>query len=164
MDLLLFFKRLSNGMDRLVNKIVFLIIIGMIISISLQIIFRVFFDALTWTEELARYLLVWATFLGTTLAYKRGMHISVTFLVNSFPKNIRKIVVVCSILFSIIFFIVSVLFGFRYMNMQAHQVSAALRFSMRWVYLVIPIGFIIMIIHGITAILEEVFGLEEVAR
>ncbi|WP_026894017.1 TRAP transporter small permease [Clostridiisalibacter paucivorans] len=164
MDLLLFFKRLSNGMDRLVNKIVFLIIIGMIISISLQIIFRVFFDALTWTEELARYLLVWATFLGTTLAYKRGMHISVTFLVNSFPKNIRKIIVVCSILFSIIFFIVSVLFGFRYMNMQAHQVSAALRVSMRWVYLVIPIGFIIMIIHGITAILEEVFGLEEVAR
>lgn len=164
MDLLLFFKRLSNGMDRLVNKIVFLIIIGMIISISLQIIFRVFFDALTWTEELARYLLVWATFLGTTLAYKRGMHISVTFLVNSFPKNIRKIVVVCSILFSIIFFIVSVLFGFRYMNMQAHQVSAALRVSMRWVYLVIPIGFIVMVIHGINAILEEVFGLEEVAK
>lgn len=162
MALLSFFRRLSDGVDSLVNKLVFLAIVAMIFSITFQIIFRVFFESLTWTEELSRYLLVWSTFLGATLAYKRGMHISVTFVVELFPKKMKKMIVILSILLSMIFFVVAVVFGLKYMNMQIFQVSAALRIPMKWVYMVIPIGFIVMIIHAITGILEELFEAKEV--
>ncbi|WP_416208223.1 TRAP transporter small permease [Halomonas sp.] len=62
----------------------------MIVSTTLQIVFRVFFDALAWSEEVSRYMLVWSTFLGATLAYKRSMHISVTFVRESFSQRVRK--------------------------------------------------------------------------
>lgn len=155
-------RTLSNSIDNFIMKAVFLSIVGMLLAITLQIIFRVFFDALTWTEELSRYLLVWSTFLGATLAYKRGMHISVTFCVNLFAKKMQKTVIIFSILLSMIFFAVVIVFGFKYMAMQALQVSAALRMPMKWVYIVIPMSFIVMSVHGVTAILEEIFDIKEV--
>jgi TRAP-type C4-dicarboxylate transport system permease small subunit len=155
-------RKLSDNIDSLIMKVVFVTIVGMIVSISLQIIFRVFFDALTWTEELSRYLLVWSTFLGATLAYKRSMHISVTFCVDLFKNTAKKIVIVFSIVLSLLFFVVVACFGIKYMLMQSTQVSAALRIPMRWVYIVIPISFIVMAVHGITGILDEIFKVKEV--
>ncbi|MBA1334168.1 MAG: hypothetical protein HPY66_1877 [Firmicutes bacterium] len=62
MALMLLFRRISDAIDQAISKIVFIAIAGMILSITMQIVFRVFFSALTWTEELSRYLLVWSTF------------------------------------------------------------------------------------------------------
>lgn len=155
-------RKLSDSIDYLIMKAVFVAVVGMIISISLQIIFRVFFHALTWTEELSRYLLVWATFLGSTLAYKRSMHISVTFCVDLFKNTAKKIVIVFSILLSLLFFLVVAYFGVKYMGMQSRQVSAALRIPMKWVYIVIPVSFIVMAIHGIRGIYDELFKAKEV--
>ncbi len=156
-----FLRRFSDGLDLLIKRIVFLTIVGMIVSISLQIIFRVFFESLTWTEELSRYLLVWSTFLGATMAYKRGMHISVTFVIDAFPSRFKKIVTVSSIVLSLVFFVISINFGIKLMTVQIFQISPALRLPMRWVYVGIPISFFIMLIHGLTAALEELLKNKE---
>lgn len=158
MQLISYFKRLSDAIDRIVTWIVFIAIAGMILTITLQIITRVFFEALTWSEELSRYLLVWSSFFAATLAYKRGMHISVTFGIDRFPQKFRKYFIIFSIMLSMIFFAVSMNYGFKLMSLQAVQVSAALRLPMRWVYLAIPVSFLIMIIHGVSAALEECFS------
>ncbi len=157
MKVLSIFKRTSDFLDSIVMKLVFASIVGMILSISFQIFFRVFFNALTWTEEVSRYLLVWSTFLASTLAYKRNMHISVTVFVDVFKKRSRKIIVALSILLSLIFFSTIALYGYKYMAMQSAQVSAAMRMPMKWIYIVIPVSSIIMFIHGITLMLEEIF-------
>jgi len=34
-------------------------------------------DSLSWSEELARYLMVWATFIGASIGVKRGSHVGV---------------------------------------------------------------------------------------
>jgi TRAP-type C4-dicarboxylate transport system permease small subunit len=36
-------------------------------------------DSLAWTEEIARYLLMWVTFIGAAVAMRRGTHIAVEF-------------------------------------------------------------------------------------
>lgn len=155
MQVVVFFKRFSDGLDLVIKKMVFLIIVGMITAISLQIIFRVFFEALVWTEELSRYLLVWGTFLGAAMVYKRGMHIAVTFVVNALPPKLKRITRMSSIILSIIFFVVSIYASVDLMSGQIFQVSPALRLPMRWVYVGIPVSFFAMLIHGVTIALEE---------
>lgn len=157
-----FFKWLSDALDSIVTKVVFTTIAGMILTITLQIIFRVFFESLTWTEELSRYLLVWSTFLGATMAYKRGMHISVTFFVDLFSPRIKKAIIIFSVILSMLFFVVSINFGIKLMTLQIFQISPALRLPMRWVYLGLPISFLIMLIHGFSIVLEELFGIKGV--
>ncbi|SDJ92443.1 TRAP transporter small permease [Natronincola ferrireducens] len=162
MKLSYYFRRFSDGLDWFITRMVFLGIIGMIVSISLQIIFRVFFNALVWTEEAARYLLVWSSFLGATLAYKRKMHIAVTFGVDLLPSSLKKPVVLLSIVLSMLFFGVSAYYGFKLISMQVYQLSPALRLPMKYIYLGIPLSFIVMFIHGISLILDNIFPQGEV--
>jgi len=154
-------KKISDLLDSIILRIVFLLIVGMIVSITLQIVCRVFFDALPWTEEVARYLLVWSTFLGATLAYKRGSHISVTVLIDLFKGKGKKIFTIANIISSLVFFAVIIRYGFKYMSLQATQVSAALRIPIKYVYLVIPVSFIVMVIHGLSTLLNEMLPEEE---
>lgn len=152
MKLLALFEGISNRVDRMVRWVLFLLILGMITAITLQILFRVFFDSLVWTEEISRYLLVWSTFLGATMAYYRGMHINVTFVVDAMPQKIQKSVQTLAILASMVFFALAIKYGIDYMTIQIFQVSAALRVPMKWVYLVMPLSFAIMFLHGLTGI------------
>lgn len=155
MTILAIFRKISDCIDTFIYKIVFLSIFGMILAISLQIIFRVFFESLTWTEELARYLLVWSTFLGATLAYKRGMHIAVTFVRDAFPKKIQKCILILSAAIILVFCFVVIAFGIKLMILQKVQLSPALRLPMRWVYVVLPASFGVISIYGITELLEQ---------
>lgn len=63
--------------------------IMMVVCVFSQVLFRYAFRiSAPWTEELARFTFVWATFLGAGIAFAEGGHISVQFLVNKF-KTVR---------------------------------------------------------------------------
>ncbi len=157
MKLSYYLEKASDLVDRIVIGIVFLDIVAMIVFISLQIVFRVFFKALVWTEEATRYLLVWASFLGASLAYKRGMHIAVTAGIDALPKLLKKPVTLLSTLCSILFFGVCAYYGFELMAVQGLQLSPALRLPMKYVYLGIPLSFIIMTLHGLDIAVKGLF-------
>ncbi|WP_084604891.1 TRAP transporter small permease [Desulfonatronum thioautotrophicum] len=147
----------SGLVDAVVGVLAFCALTGMLVIITLQIVFRVFFQALPWSEELSRYLLVWTTFLGATMAYRRGIHIAVTFLVDSMPALLRRLVRIIAVLASLIFFGTAMFYAVRYMQLQSFQVTASLRLPMPYVYAVMPVAFGVMILHGLHALLLELF-------
>ncbi len=156
-------SKLSNAIDRAMVGMVFLIVAAMVIVTTLQVVFRVAFNALTWSEELSRYLLVWGTFFGATLAYKRGNHIAVTFIIDFFPTRLRVWFNVFTYLLSLAFFVVVAQQGLNMISMQVFQVSPALGLPMQYVYWSIPLSLGIMIIHsfaGIANELQKAFGKE----
>ncbi|KXF78506.1 hypothetical protein ATN84_01545 [Paramesorhizobium deserti] len=56
----------------------FAIFWGMAVIVFLQFFTRyILNDSFAWTEEIARYLLMWITFIGAAIAMRRGTHISV---------------------------------------------------------------------------------------
>lgn len=44
-------------------------------------------DSMAWTEEIARYLLIWVTFIGAAIAVRRGTHISVEAVLHFIPAR-----------------------------------------------------------------------------
>lgn len=150
-----FVKTLSNHLDRIARFLLFAAIVAMTLFITLQIIFRVFFTALSWTEELSRYLLVWSTFIGASVAFKKGAHISVSFVMDMLPLKTRKALYVLSTVLMAIFFLVSVWYGFLLMKLQVFQISPAMGIKMRYVYTIIPVSFIVMFIHLLYEFLEQ---------
>ena len=154
---------LSHVLDRAMVGMVFLIMAGLVIVTTLQVVFRVAFNALTWSEEMSRYLLVWGTFFGATLAYKRGNHIAVTFVIDFFPTKFRVWFNILTYLLSLAFCYIVVQQGLSMIQMQVFQVSPALQLPMKYVYWSIPVSFGIMIIHtfaGITDELHKALGKE----
>lgn len=156
MRLLQTLRTLSARVDGVVTIAALCALLAMLVAITLQIVFRVFFQALPWSEELSRYLLVWTTFLGATMAYRRGLHIAVTFLVQSFPPLLARLARITTIVLSLLFFSVTIWYAMRFMQIQSFQVSASMRLPMPYVYAVIPFSLAVMALHGLHALAAEI--------
>lgn len=161
-----FLNAASDYTDKATVGLVFLIMCVMVAVTTLQVICRVFFAALTWSEELSRYLLVWGTFFAATLAYKRGNHIAITFVIEAFPKKIHALFVIISYLLSLVFFATAAYFGVEMIQMQVFQISPAMSIPMKYIYYSIPISMIIMMLHalaGIAGRIRQIASKEEAA-
>lgn len=63
-----------------------MVLILMVLVVVLQVIFRYFGNPLSWSEEVARWTMIWVTFAGASYAFKNGGLIRVEFFVNKYFK------------------------------------------------------------------------------
>ncbi len=150
--------KLSDLLDRAAEVIIVLMLGAMVVITGAQIVCRIFFTSLSWSEEATRYLLIWSTLLGAGCVYKHGGHISITILMDSLKGAAGKTLQILVHLICFVLFLVIVRYGILYFGKQGSQVSAALRLPMRYVYTCIPIGAAIMAFHALDAVLGILFG------
>jgi TRAP-type C4-dicarboxylate transport system permease small subunit len=121
--------------------------ITMTASVGLGIVFRyVLNQPLFWADEVARYALVWLTFLGGAelLRHKAG-HIAVEFALTGLGPAWRKR---CAYVIDFVMlglFAVILVGSLIWIERSAHAVSAALALPMPLVYAVIPLSALIAI-------------------
>ncbi|KUO67884.1 MAG: hypothetical protein APF77_12220 [Clostridia bacterium BRH_c25] len=156
-------NKASDLVDKACCVIVVVLLAGMVLVTSAQIICRVFFSALSWSEEVARYLLVWSTFIGAGCVYKKGGHISVLVAQELLPSKLRKPLQILVHVLCGAFFMLAVYYGFKYTGKQGTQLSAALRIPMSLMYMAIPVGSGVMLVHAFNAIIQ-IFVAKEVAE
>lgn len=149
--------RLSDIVNIWCERLLFLLMVAMIFFTTMQVIFRVFFTALSWSEEITCFLLVYATLVGTGVAFKRGSHIAVTFIVQRLPGAGQKALAVSVQLLGVAFFSVMAFYGALLVKTEALQTSPALQIPMSWVYAVFPVLGSIIILH-LLAGMRQTFG------
>ena len=68
-------------------------LIAIAVIINLQIFQRYVMNApFIWPEEVIRITMIWLTFVGAGIAFRRGAHITVDTLVNAMPPAVRTVV------------------------------------------------------------------------
>ena len=148
------FKKFSDGIDKVCIAVVVAMIAAMVCVTIAQIVCREFFKALQWSEEVCRYLLVWATYLGASCVYKEGTHITITFMQGFFSPKVQRYIRIFVHVICIVAFIAIVYFGFNF-AMKQMQLAPSLRIPMKYMYLSVPIGFGLMAIHAINEVLQQ---------
>ena len=139
---------LSNVVNRIGEIGLVLFLAALAILVFLQVLFRYVLNLpLFWTEEAARYCLVWASFLGAGVAVKRGQHIAVTYLVDHMPPSIRTGVVRVSQVSVAAIVAVMLWGGIQLVQVTRMQLSPALRIPMAYPYLAVPLGSAFMLMH-----------------
>jgi TRAP-type C4-dicarboxylate transport system permease small subunit len=134
------------------EKALFGLMLAMIFFTTIQVIFRVFLTALSWSEEVTCFLLVYASLVGAAVAFKRGSHIAVTFIVQRLPAGSQKALAILVHLLGIVFFVVIAFYGLLLMKTESHQTSPALMIPMVWVYMIFPVLGGVIILHLLAAI------------
>ncbi len=67
------------------------LLLALVVVIGLQVFYRyVLNDSLAWTEEMARLILVWMTFLGAGLASFRGVHLKLDLFAENLAPAVKK--------------------------------------------------------------------------
>ena len=137
----------SCHLDKVARVLVALFMIGICLDVLFGVVNRFIFRfSVSWTEELARYLMIWICMLGASIALKAGGHIGFTFFLMKLKK--LKTAVISMNYFLILIFVSTVaIWGFRLCITQRYQFSPAMRLSMLWPFLSVPVGSLFMIVH-----------------
>lgn len=113
---------------------------------------------LHFSDEIARFSMLWLTFVGAGYAYRHGTLISVNIILEysgpRFAKILRIGIVICSALFAF----VMVKYGFDLVERVARQTAPSTRISMMWPYLSVPVGGLIIIVNSVGLLIDEVLG------
>lgn len=153
------YQRLCIGLNQAVESALFVLGLSMAGVVCTQVFFRyVLNDSLFWSEEVARYLLVWLTFLGATSAYHRGVHPRIESLAVLLPFKIRTGVRVITHLVSLALFIGMIVYGVQFAHFVRLQISPALNLPKWVVTAIIPVSGFILCVHNLRLILEEFLG------
>jgi len=107
----------------------------------------------SWSEELARFLLIWIGILGAAYASGQKMHLAIDLLSPKLnAQNKKTIELLIKGLIILFAFLVLVVGGSRliYISHTLGQTSAALRLPMTIVYGVLPISGLLIIFYKLT--------------
>lgn len=113
---------------------------GLATAVLIQVVARYVLNAPPfWTEELARFLLIWLTFMGALAAHRDGEHISVTWLPEMLgPRGRHLQALLCHALVLAVLLIITK--AGADITRTGRQTAPALGISMAWFYAALPVA------------------------
>ena len=102
--------------------------------------------SLLWVEEASRYLMIWLTFLGSGLVLRYGGHVGIDTLQDALPRHAAAIRATIFVVL-LMFFATMLWVGARYALLAWGQTTPVLGIPIGAVYLAVPIGFALLIVH-----------------
>lgn len=122
-----------------------------------QVVLRYAFKApMFWAEELARYLFIWMSFTGATVAVALQAHTRIGFFVGLLPKSLQKAASVLVNLLCISFLGIVGMKGISIVRVALSNRSPALGVPLGLVYLALPVNAAIMIAYLLVQIVHTI--------
>ena len=150
-------------MKRRINQYLAAFLIFLMAIMTLDVLWGVFTryvlnNQASWSEELARFLLIWVGILGAAYASGQKLHLSIDLLQPRLTiENQKRLSVLINLLIIGFALTVMVIGGFRlmYLTSVLGQTSAALRIPIASVYVIIPISGLLIIYYKVSELLEQ---------
>ena len=146
-------KRFYDSLEKSLKIVLLVLASGVVVTTLLQIVARfILMVSIPWTDELARYLMIWASFVGLGVAYRKRELICVAFFREKLPPHLLKVALLVSDLLCSVFAIVIVIYGFKLCLLNTGQVSPSMRVSLGIVYAIIPFGCLLFLLFAFESV------------
>ncbi|MBT6160320.1 MAG: TRAP transporter small permease [Flavobacteriaceae bacterium] len=147
-------KKIRAQVDALIGKFLVAILGVMVINVLWQVFTRYFTDnPSSFTDELARYLMIWLGILGAAYVAGRNEHVAIDVFAKKSSPKVQKLLA-RFISFSII---ALALFGLVigggrlvYITMKLEQYSPSLQIPLALVYAIVPVSGLLIIFYKLT--------------
>lgn len=109
-----------------------------------QVISRyIFGTAITWTEELAGFAMVWAVYMGAAVAVRDRFHIRILFVVEAMPRRLALGAILLGDLLWLGFCALMLVVGWDYIALlwQREYVAPSLGIDQKWPQSIVVIGY-----------------------
>jgi TRAP-type C4-dicarboxylate transport system permease small subunit len=145
--------KFRTKLDALLEKTLVVIMSAMVINVLWQVFSRyILTNPSSFTDELARYLMIWVGVLGAAYVAGKGNHVAITYFSEKMsPPNLKKIQVFINLTILVFAALGMFIGGVRlvYITLVLEQLSPALKIPLGVVYSVIPISGILIIFYKI---------------
>ena len=146
-------KKFFDFLEQILKVALVFLLATMTIVVVIGIVARyVLLISIPWTEELARYLMIWTGFIGFGVAYRKKELIAVKLFVDRLPPNLMRIAFFASDILCSIFLVIVVVYGIKLCLQSLYQFSPSLRISVSLIYAIIPLGCTIYLVFALESI------------
>ena len=137
---------------RLVSKIEDFLAVVFLAVLSVSVFLGVFYryvlrNPLIWSDELALICFVWLVFIGAGICARQKAHVGIEMLVERFPGQVARYVRLLTDIVVIIILAMLIYFGIQHALYASGSRTTALGISWTYVFLSIPVGSTLMLIH-----------------
>ncbi len=154
---------MMNQTINMINRVVEVVLVAvfglMVLSVTWQVISRFLLgDASSFTEELARFCLIWLTVLGAAYVVGKKGHIAMDYLYQKAGEAGKHRMMYLSYGSIILFSLVVLVIGggnLVFITLKLGQVSSALGLPLGVVYSIVPVSGLMMIAYSIHNWREE---------
>jgi len=153
-------QRINDFSMHLCSFAVIVLMIGITAIVCAGVFWRYFLnDALSWTEETAKFVMVWLVFAGAPIALRKGGHASINILPDMLPTRLRHGLFVLIYLTILGFLAVLIDQGIAFAWQAKSQTTATTNISMLYIFSAMPIGGVIMLLVGLELVLQGIMGM-----
>jgi TRAP-type C4-dicarboxylate transport system permease small subunit len=151
-------RAIQKRVDKILEWSLILLMAANVLNVLWQVFSRfILRDPSSFTEELARYLLIWVGLLGASYASGHKMHLAVDVLVERLKGKSRALaeLIIQSLVFLFALFVMAI-GGLRLVivTLTLNQISASLQIKLGYVYLVIPLSGALIMFYAFASIID----------
>jgi TRAP-type C4-dicarboxylate transport system permease small subunit len=117
-------------------------------------------QSIEWAEEVARHLMIWLTFIGCGPVLRYGGHIAIDNLQDALPDRAAQALRVLIAVLITGFCVFCIWFGLEYMDRTQFQSTPATQISFAWIYMALPLGMAMTLVHWLLILRRYVIGRE----
>ena len=158
-------QKITNILDIVLKNILIILMVALVASVSWQVISRYGFSTpSSWTEEVARFLLIWIGVLGAAWAFRTGVHLGLDVLPKKLTGTPALILKVFTLLVIVGFSVAVLIIGggsLVALTWELKQYSAVLGLPIAYVYSVIPTAGALICFYAIAAAMGVEVGTSE---
>lgn len=147
------------GLTKFLQWIVIVLMALLVIDVIWGVITRYAFgQQAKWSEELARFLLVWVSLFGASVAFGLKAHLGLDYFAEKLHPSAGKLNRVIGSLLSLVFAVVVFLIGgwaLVQSTMASGQSMVALPFAKWWEYAALPASGVFMVIFLVEQLVES---------
>jgi TRAP-type C4-dicarboxylate transport system permease small subunit len=151
--------QLRKTVDKILANLLVIIMAVMVLNVLWQVASRFILGApSSFTDELARYLMIWVGILGAAYISGRNMHVAIDVIPTRLSEPVQKRLMFIVRILIILFCVLAMVIGgsrLVYITYVLGQNSPALQVPLAVVYAVIPISGLLIIYYKISDILKK---------
>ncbi len=156
-------SRVLSFVSDTANRLTETILVFLLLTLSTLMVTAVFYryvlnNSIYWSGEVSRILLVFISFLGSTVAYKHKAHIGIDIFIEKLAGRNKKALNFTIELFFLLFWLLVFVESFKLMPIFLMQTTATLEIPYAYFFSAVPISSLLWIIHIINNIFSIIAG------
>ena len=152
-------ETINNTVLKVLDTVTIVLVIGMVGMLLIQVVARYFFNTgFAWTEESARYMMIYLIYLGACMISINGKHVNITVAEDALKGWAHKLLKIFHELVMIVFLVMIINFSSDALRIAGMQSSPSIGINMFFVMIVIPVGAVIMLFAHFTRMLKMVLS------
>lgn len=154
--------RAVDALNNLLTKFCGLLCAVMVLSAFYGVLVRFALPVLglhvvaPWTDEVARYMMIWLIFVGGAVAARQAKLIGIEVLVHALPPRAGNALKYSAHALSLTFYSIVFVIGIEWLRFGGSETSPVLRIPMSYVYASMAVGALLMLLNTIAVILDAI--------